>query len=329
MMKSFARPIAALSAVIAVAMVTSGPVAADNFPTRPVTIINPLAAGGGVDISLRGLAQEMQKLLGQPVVVESRPGAGGLIAGDFLARAKPDGYTIGLLQSTQALPEVYSALTKAPYTSQNLRPIARYMQLVYGLPSRTDVPWTTLPQLVEHIKANPNTVRWGRTTGLGHPLHLLAFALHHRHDLKVIEVPMKGASDAIANLLGGHIDVAFGLSTSSLEPHVQSGALRILAIHHPQRLPQLPDAPTFLEQGLDPGVMAVYNTLFAPAGTPDEVVSKLHDAVKAAMETQALKDYANKHQFELYYGSVQDIEKELEKDRMMSSQLVEKYLSTK
>lgn len=302
---------------------TSAAWAQGQFPDRPITLICPLTAGGGVDTSLRGLAQEMQKILGQPVLVESRPGASGTIAGSYVAQAKPDGYIMGLFQSPQAIPEVYSDFLKPPYTSEQTRPVVRYMSLVFGMPSRPDAPWKTMGELVEYIKANPGKVRWGHTIGPGHPLHLLTYSLFKKHNLKVIEVPFKGAADAITALLGGHIDVAFGASVTATAGHAAAGRIKILAIHNPTRLPSLPDVPTFAEQGLDPGVMPVYNTFFVPKATPDAVVAKLHDAVKKAMETPELIAYAKKNGYELYYGSVADVETELKRDREVTASLIE------
>lgn len=294
-----------------------------QFPDRPVTLINPLPAGGGVDIAMRGLAKEMQTILGQPVLVESRAGAGGTIAGTYVSQAKPDGYVIGLFQSTQAIPEVYAAFQKPPYTSDQIRPVVRYMSLVYGLPSRAGAPWKSMGELVEYIKANPGKVRWGRTIGIGHPLHLLTYSLLKKQDLKVIEVPFKGAADAITALLGNHIDVAFGVSVTATEGHVSAGRLSVLAIHNATRLKSMPDVPTFAEQGLDPGVVPVYNTFYVPKDTPDPVVTKLHDAVKQAMQTPELVDYAQKNGFELYYGSQDDIREELKRDREVTTALID------
>jgi tripartite-type tricarboxylate transporter receptor subunit TctC len=292
------------------------------FPERPVTLICPLPAGGGVDIALRGIAQEMQKTLGQPVLVESRAGAGGTIAGNYVSQAKPDGYVMGLFQSTQAIPEVYAEFQKPPYTSEQLRPVARYMTLVFGLPSRAGAPWKSMTELIDYIKANPGKVRWGRTIGIGHPLQLLTYSLIKKQDLKVIEVPFKGAADAITALLGNHIDVAFGVSVTATAGHVSAGRLSVLAIHNPTRIASMPDVPTFTELGLDPGVMPIYNTFFVPKGTPDAVVTKLRDAVKSAIETPTLVEYAKKNGFELYYGSEQDVEQELKRDREVTSALI-------
>ncbi|MSP89124.1 MAG: tripartite tricarboxylate transporter substrate binding protein [Alphaproteobacteria bacterium] len=324
------KPLKRLMTAIALgwlSLVTAHPALAQaTYPSKPVTLVNPLPAGGGVDIALRGLAKEMQPFMGRPVLVESRAGAGGTIAGQYVAQASPDGYVMGVFQSTQAIPEIYTAFQKPPYTSADIRPVVRYMTLVYAMPSRAGAEWKTLPELIEYAKKNPNKVRWGHTIGRGHPLHLLSYSLFKKYGIKVIEVPFKGAADAITSLLGGHIDVAFGISVTAIEGHVRAGKMSILAIHNPTRLASLPDVPTFAEQGADPGVVPVYNTIFVPKATPDAIVKRIHDAVKAALETPALKEYAAKNGFELYYGSEQDALAELTRDREVSSKLVEALL---
>ncbi len=294
-----------------------------QFPDRPITLINPLPAGGGVDIAMRGLAKEMQTILGQPVLVESRAGAGGTIAGTYVAQAKPDGYVVGLFQSTQAIPEVYAAFQKPPYTSEQIRPVARYMSLIYGLPSRAGAPWKTMSELVKYIKDNPGTVKWGRTIGVGHPLQLLTYSLLKKENLAVKEVPFKGAADAITALLGGHIDVAFGISVTATEGHVSAGRLSVLAIHNGTRIKSMPEIPTFAELGLDPGVVPIYNAFFVPKDTPEPVVVKLQDAVKRAIETPAIAEYAQKNGFELYYGAEAEIRDELKRDREVTAALIE------
>lgn len=306
-----------------VSMAFSPAQAQGQFPDRPITLINPLPAGGGVDIAMRGLAKEMQTILGQPVLVESRAGAGGTIAGTYVAQAKPDGYVVGLFQSTQAIPEVYAAFQKPPYTSEQIRPVARYMSLIYGLPSRAGAPWKTMSELVKYIKDNPGKVKWGRTIGVGHPLQLLTYSLLKKENLDVKEVPFKGAADAITALLGGHIDVAFGISVTATEGHVSAGRLSVLAIHNGTRIKSMPEIPTFAELGLDPGVVPIYNTFFVPKDTPEPVVVKLQDAVKRAIETPAIAEYAQKNGFELYYGTEPDIRAELKRDREVTATLIE------
>jgi tripartite-type tricarboxylate transporter receptor subunit TctC len=203
------------------------------------------------------------------------------------------------------------------------------MSLTYALPSRAGAPWKTMAELVRYIKDNPGKVRWGRTIGVGHPLHLLAYSLLKKQNLKVIEVPFKGAADAITALLGGHIDVAFGVSVTSIEGHVNAGKMSILAIHNPTRLKTMPDVPTFAEQGLDPGVVPIYNAFFVAKDTPDAIVVKFHDAVKTALQLPAMVEYAQKNGFEIYYGSAQDIVDELKRDRDVTTVLVDGLLKDK
>lgn len=296
---------------------------AQEYPTKPITFINPLPVGGGVDIALRGLAKELQPIIGQPVLVESRTGGGTLIAGEYVARAKPDGYTLGCFQSAGAIPEIYTAVRKPTYTSQDLRPAVRYFCLPYALASRAGAPWKNLNELIKYVRENPKKVRWAHSMAIGHPLYVLVYLLFKQHKLEVIEIPFKGAGEVITSLLGGHIDVSFALSVTAIQGHVQAGKMSILALHNPQRLTVMPDIPTFKDQGFDPGVVPIYNVFYVPKATPDKVVKKIHDSVKQAMETPALKAFAKENVFELYYGSEKDIAEEMKKDREVMAPLIE------
>lgn len=294
-----------------------------GYPDKPVTFINQSVGGGGVDIALRGLAKEMQTILGQPVLVESRAGAGGLIAGEYVAKAKPDGYIIGCFQPPQANPDVFTPIRKAPYSNADFRYVVRYMYLPYLLVSRAGAPWKDAKDFIKYIQHNPNKVTWGHTITRGHPNHLLAYSLFKKNQLKVIEVPFAGTAEAIVSLLGGHIDVAYAVSVTSVQGHIKAGKLVALAQQSEQRLSTLPDIPTFKEMGLSPITDPVYNVLVVPKRTPEEVVKKIHDTVKAAMETPSLKAYAAKNVFELYYGSEATILEDLKTERELVGPLVE------
>ena len=311
-----ARVRALTLAICAAALPLSSGVSAETaYPSRPVTIINPLAAGGGADNFLRALAREMQNLWGQPVLVESRPGAGGLIAGEFVARAKPDGYVIGDLQSTHVMPEVFEALRKANYTSADLRLAVRVFYLPSAFVSRAGVPWKDMSQFVAYVRTNPDQVTFGQTTGEGHPLHLLARAMFDRNAMKVVEVPFKGAGDAVLAILGGHVDTGYPLSISSVQAHSRSGKLSILAVDSLARNPALPEVPTLTELGFDPKMAPNYHVFAVPKGTPDGVVQKIHDAVRHALGTEAIRDYARRQVVELYYGSARQAEEEVALNR--------------
>lgn len=284
-----------------------------EYPNRPITIIVPFTAGGGVDVSYRALANELQKYLGQPVLVECKPGAGGIVGGDFVAKAKPDGYTLGGFGSTSCDPEIYTHFRKASYTSQDLRPVVRYFVMSHALVTRTNMRWNNLKEFMKYVKDNPNKVRWGHP-GIVHPYHILGVILSKKYQLEMIPVPFKGAADIIISLLGGHIEAGIA-SVASAKPHVESGKMIILAVQNPSRVAYMPDAPTFADLGFDLGLAPYYNGLFVPKGTPDGIVKKLHDTVKRAVETQTIKDFAYRTGIDIYYGDANDLVNDMKKDR--------------
>ena len=291
------------------------PAAGQTYPTRPVTIVNPLAAGGGADFFLRALAREMQPLMGQPVLVESRPGGGGLIAGEYIARAKPDGYRIGDLRVAQATPEVFAALRKPSYATDDLKFVVRVFYLPSALVSKAGAPWRNMPEFVKYIQDNPGKINFARTSDEGDPQHLLALSIFQKNRMQAVEVPFKGAGDAIVALLGGHIDAGYPFSIAGVQGHVATGKMSILAVDSAQRMSSVPDIPTLKELGFDPEMAPAYHVFTVPKGTPEPVVRKIHDSVKAALESPAIQEFAQKNIIALYYGSEKDILEEMERNR--------------
>lgn len=291
-----------------------------EYPSRPITIIVQYPTGGGVEATSRALAHEIQGYLGQPVLVECRPGAAGIIAGDNVAKAKPDGHIIGVLTDTAITPEVYEHFRKAPYTSEDLKPVARFFVMPYALVSKKDVPWKNLPEFIKYAKDNPNKVRWGHM-GIGQTYYFPYFALSKRNKLEMIPVPYKGGADFVTAILGGHIDVGI-VSLTSAKGHVLGGKMKMLAVHHPTRVSGMPDMPTFKEQGYDLGLLPFYAGLFVPKATPDDVTKIIHDAVKRAVETPALKNFTTQMCVELYYGSAADLLNDIKKDREVIGDLL-------
>ena len=304
-------------------------VIAQSFPNRPVTIVNPLSAGGGADAFLRALAKEMQPFLGQPVVVENRPGGSGLIAAEHIVRAKPDGYVIGDLQSTQVLPEVFAAIRKPPYAADDLRIVVRVFYLPSAMVSKGGAPWKGMEELVKFAQENPNKVSFAETAGEGHPLHLLGRSIFQKHRMQLTEVPYKGAGDAINALLGGHVDVGYPLSISSVQGHVQNQKLSILAVDSTERLPSLADVPTLKELGFDPNMAPNYHVFAVPKATPEDAVKKIHDSVKAALETPAMKEFARKSLSTIYYGSEKVALEEIALSRRQIIPLLDELLKQK
>jgi len=296
------------------------------YPSRPVTIVNPLASGGGADFFLRALALEMQLLMGQPVLVESRPGAGGLIAGEFVARGKPDGYRIGDFRVAQANPEIFTALRKPTYSIDELKFVVRIFYLPSALISKVQAPWRNMREFVKFVQDNPGKITFARTSGEGDPLHLLTLAMFKKNRMRAVEVPFKGAGDAIVALLGGHVDAGFPFSIAGVQGHVDAGKLAVFAVDSPQRIALFPDIPTLKELGFDPEMAPNYHLFAVAKGTSDPVVRKIHDTVKAAMETTAIREFARKNVIELYYGAEKDMLEELERNRKEIMPLIDELL---
>jgi tripartite-type tricarboxylate transporter receptor subunit TctC len=294
-----------------------------EWPNRPITIINQWAAGGGTDISTRALAKEMQQFLGQPVTVESRPGASGIVAGEYVAKAKPDGYTIGVFDGAAFAPEAYARLRKAPYSSQDLEPVVRWLSLPYGLVSRTDFPWKNLKEFITYVQANPNKMRLGYP-GLGHQYHLLYYGLASANNLEMIEVPYKGSGEFKAALLGGHVEVVTG-SIAAFKSFIQTKEVQLLAVHSSKRMAEFPEIPTFDELGLAKVTYALYG-LFVPKGTSEEIKMKIHDTVKRALETPSLKTFAKENSIELYYGSANDLRGDTRREIEVIGPLLERFV---
>jgi tripartite-type tricarboxylate transporter receptor subunit TctC len=312
-----------ISILILTLSISAVSAAEKEWPNRPITIIIGYPAGGGVDIINRALAKEMQQVLGQPITVESRPGASGIVAGEYVAKAKPDGYTIGVFDGGSFAPEAYTRLRKAPYNSQDLEPVVRWFNLPYGLISRTDVPWKNLKEFITYVKVNPNKMRLGYP-GLGHQYHLLYYGLARANNLEMIEVPYKGSGELKVALLGGHVEVVTS-SVAALKPFFQTGEARLLAVHSSKRMAEFPEIQTFRELGLAEVTDPIYG-FFVPKGTPEEIKMKIHDTVKRALETPAFKTFAKENCIELYYGSANDLRGDTRREIEVIGPLLEGFI---
>lgn len=293
-----------------------------EYPISPITIINPYPVGGGVDAAARALAKEIQQHLGQPVIVESKPAAMGLIAGEYVAKAKPDGYTIGIFTSASFHPEVYKPFRKASYTSNDIEPVIRYMILASGLASRAGMPWNNLNELVKYVQDNPNKVRVGHS-GFGNPNHILYYSLAKANKLEMIEVSFKGAGDFKVALLGGHVDVGM-TSMSSVKPFIEQGRVKMLAIQYPKRMAAYPEVPTYDEIGCLPkGYPYPIYGLFVPKGTSEAVKKIIHDVTKQAMETTFLQTFAKENDIDLYYGEPGHLREDTKKEKEVFGTIIE------
>ncbi|CAG2140711.1 hypothetical protein LMG31506_02374 [Cupriavidus yeoncheonensis] len=254
--------------------------AAETFPARPIRFVVPYAAGGTTDLVARTVGQRVAEKLGQPVVIENRPGAGGNIGMDAVAKAAPDGYTIGFgAISTNALnPHIYKQVPFDP--RKDFTAISLLGTSTIVLEVSPSLPVKTVPELIAYAKAHPGLTY--ATAGTGTSMHLAGAMFSQTTHAGLTHVPYKGSSPAINDMLGGHIAVMFDNLPASL-PHIQAGKLRALAVAGKSRSPSLPDVPTLAEAGLPGYAVEPWFGVYGPANLPAPVVQALNAAFVEAL----------------------------------------------
>jgi tripartite-type tricarboxylate transporter receptor subunit TctC len=278
---------AALVAAAALGLAAPG-AAQDNWPSRPVRIVVPFAAGGATDVVARSLAKELGDLWGQPVVIDNRGGAGGNIGAEVVAKSPPDGYTL-LMASGSILtvnPHIYA---KLPFDAKKdfvpVTNVASGPQLVVVHPG---VAAKNVAELVALAKAKPGGVNFG-SAGIGSQTHMAAENFVDAAGIQATHVPYKGEAPALADVIAGQIQFAVP-NIAAAAPHVQSGTVRALAVTSLTRSPMLPDVPTVAESGIAGFENTGWFGLLAPAGTPQTVVNRVHADTVKALERRELKE---------------------------------------
>jgi len=269
----------AVVGTIAVGMMA--PAAAQEFPNRPLTLVVPFPPGGVADTVGRPIAEAMGRALNQPVVVENRSGAGGSIGFSYVAKAKPDGYTVLMaLSSVSIIPEADRILGRAPaYELNQLIPIARITADPTVLVVRADTPWKTYQDFAKAMRAAPAKFNYGSSGNYG-TMHVPMEMLKANDRFSITHIPYTGAGPAIVALLGEQVD-ALATGPASIVGHIKAGRVRPLAHWGEGRLAALPDVPSFKELGINVE-FAQWAGIFVPAGTPDAVVARLREAAKQA-----------------------------------------------
>lgn len=262
--------------------------AADKYPTRAITLVVPFPPGGSVDIMARQYTESLGRTLGVPIVVENKPGAGGSIGAQFVARAKPDGYT--LVASSQsshlANPLVQPNLGYDPVKDfENIAILGRQPNVLVVHPS---LPVKTFAELVAYLKQHPGQVNFA-SAGAGSMGQLNAEAMLLATSAKAVHVPYRGGSQYVTAVLAGEVQFALDNLVVFLQ-HIQAGKLRPLAVASATRLPQLPDVPTFAELGFPALNQTSWTGIAAPAGTPAAIVTALHQAIRKAAVEPAMVD---------------------------------------
>ena len=249
---------------------------AQSYPSKPITIVVPFAAGSGTDSIARIIGQYLQNALNQSVVIENKVGASGVLAATYVARAAPDGYTLLMATNSthSANPHLFKSLAYDPV--KDFAPVARAGSYVFMLVVNPDVPAKTLPELVAHAKANPGKLTYasGNTTGI-----VAGETLKSKAGIDVLHIPYKSTPPALNDVLGGRVSMMFIDLAPGLE-HVRAGTLRPLAVTTRERSALLPDLPSLSEAGIPGYDVTSYAALFAPAGTPKEIVDRLNAEVQ-------------------------------------------------
>ncbi len=259
------------------------------WPNRPIRFVVPLPPGGSPDYLSRLLAEHLQPVLGQPLVIENKPGAGGNIAREFVARQPADGYTLLMSESSHIMAAAIGA--KLPYDPiKDFQPISLAATIPFGLTVNASMPVRTLNEFLDFAKSAPRPLTYG-TAGVGAPHHFAAELLRAMTGIKIVHVPYKGSAGIIPALLSGEIDFTIG-AVNSLLPHFKAGKLRPIAVAGSSRTAILPDVPTIAEAGPLPGyAVDVWLGVMAPAGAPRPIIDRLNREInRIVRDPQVIKD---------------------------------------
>lgn len=289
--------LSALCAGLSLCAAVAAPAArATDWPTRPVTILAPFAAGGTVDFVARALAPKLNQELGQNFIVENRGGAGGTIASAMLAHAKPDGYTVMIHHMGLAFsPALYKHLSYD--TARDILPVAYIGATPNVLVVTKSLPVKTMDDFLKLAKAKPDSINYG-SGGVGSAGHLPMAVLAADTGVQMSHVPYKGSGPAITDLVSGQIQ-AMLLTIPAIMPFINSGMVRPIATSGKKRSPALPNLPTMEESGVKNFEYAPWYGVFMPAGTPADVVQKMHDAINQALADPAIADKLSKQGIEI------------------------------
>ncbi|WP_230688639.1 tripartite tricarboxylate transporter substrate-binding protein [Micromonospora sp. WMMC415] len=288
--RAAARMIAAIGAVALLAACSGNGGSggdAGNYPDRNITFVVPFSAGGPTDTVTRMIAEPMAAKLGAKIVVQNVEGAGGTVGAGEVARAEPDGYTVLMHHiGMSTAPALYQNLGYQPL--EDFETIGLVTEVPMTIVARRDFPPTTLQDLVSHVKANANKVTLANA-GIGAASHLCGLLFQHAAGVKLQEVPYEGTGPALTDLVGGQVDFMCDQTTNT-SGQISGGKVKAYAVTTPERVKSLPDLPTTAEAGLPQLQVSVWHGLYAPKGTPQDVVQKLSEALTAALADQAVID---------------------------------------
>lgn len=300
-MRAFLR----LAATLTFASLTASPALA-AFPDKPLRVIVPFAPGGGTDAITRSLGIGLSEALGQPVIVDNKPGAGTIIGTDAVAKSAPDGYTLVMATFAHAVNPALQP--KLPYdTDKAFAPIALIGVSPNVLVVRADRPYRTVADLVAAAKAKPGSLTFA-SQGNGTSAHLAGELFKSLAKVNITHVPYRGAGPAMTDLLGGQVDMMFATAAAA-RPFVSAGKMRALAVTTAHRSPAYADVPTLAESGVPGYAAESWYGLYAAAGTPKEVIARLNDAVRRAVKADAFVKQTQAEGLAVNVGTPQELDR--------------------
>ena len=296
------------AALLLLSAFLASPAQAQDYPNRPMRLVVPFSPGGSSDGISRLLAQKVGAALGQPMVVENKPGAGGSLGTDLVAKSKPDGYTLLLVATSTAINQTLRA--DLPYDAmRDLEPVIHLVNLSGVLVVHPDVPARTVRELIDLSHAKPGTLNYA-SAGNGTTLHLAGEMFRSLAKADITHVPYKGSGPALTDLIGGRVQMMFANMPGTIQ-HVRAGRVRVIAVTDEKRSSVLPDVPTIAEAGV-PGYRATgWFGIMAPAGTPRHIVERLNAEFDKALRTPELVEFMRNEGAELAGGSPQDFRSHL------------------
>jgi tripartite-type tricarboxylate transporter receptor subunit TctC len=277
----------ALEFVSALIAISAGLAHAQSYPTRPVKLIVPAAPGSVPDATARPLADKLGSVLGQPVVIENRPGAGGILGMELVAKAAPDGYTLGLANMSQLVfnPYLFSNLPYQPM--RDVQPVARLASVAMVLAVHPSVPVASFAEFKTWARAQGGKPQYG-VPPMGTPPHVLALMLQRSADIQLEAVPFKGSAEAVAGAVSGEVPIVVE-APPVVAPHVRAGRLKAVVVTGETREQLLPDTPTIAEAGSPSGVADTWLGVVAPAGTPRPIVDRLNAEIARVMADDTVR----------------------------------------
>ncbi|WP_428663517.1 Bug family tripartite tricarboxylate transporter substrate binding protein [Reyranella sp.] len=279
--------------------------AAQTYPSQPVHIVVPFPPGGGTDALARAIQEPFQKAIGQTVIIDNRGGGGGSIGHEIVAKAAPDGYTVGFSSNNQMLlPYLIARLSFDPATFAPIGFVAKQESVFVG---SADAPWKDLAAITEAARKAPGDVQYG-TAGISTPMHLSTERYAILNKIKLTHVPFRGTGPLVTDLLGGHVKLGMS-SLTSVAQHLQNGKLKAYGMASPERAQSAPDIPTFKELGFGDVDGTIVYTLIAPPGTPPAIVAKLNAALNASVATTEMREELRKRGFVAMGGTPEELGK--------------------